>query len=643
MEVSALTETKHDHMYYRFESLLLAIELFTQRFDMEHLSLFSFDFVNEILTLNASALFIRDKDQFILKQKRLYAEIGPYSIADTEQLRQLATFRGHIITKDLDQVLDSRDIEALQIQWIMPLITDDILHGFIVANGNQSGEFTDGDLILSSTVMRLINNSLENSKHLLELQVSNAKLDHKNFNLFAINQSTKVLLSEMSLSRLHETATDIFSEVTTSQVTAFGIVDSLTLKLKITGFRNVLAYTRYFGEFEMRTTSYNGPVVLHIDQDRERLEELFVNYGQFSELEAHYIILIIKNSSIMGMVTLSRPVNDERKYDDSIFELVESLANSAVIAISNAISFEEANRQRINAQNKLRLLQTLNRLVKNINECSTPGELCYFTLKTMQLAFRLKKAFICLRSDQHYVVEESIGLTEHSQTANGHIIHMEDISSFLLEGRMLCDYTNEGVARYLPAETVQWAGSSNCCIIAPLAVANKVALDDDLHPLGFLIILETESSLLEEETLLVETIAGNISPILYQMNITRALQQQIDPAGKQAFLQALKDKIFRSEHYMLPFCLQYKRYDQSPFATPGPAEAELAELRKELWRFSSEEEADWSEEPELYAFDGYLFAFSPSPLRVGGWCEIPVTNGLSSVMTFPYVNLPVCG
>lgn len=633
-----MAATEHDHMYYRFEALLLAIELFTQRFDTEQLSLFSFDFVNEILTLNASALFIRDNNRFVMKQKRLYHDLGEYAIADTEQLRQIATFRGHIITKDLDSILEQKDIEALQVQWIMPLIIDDKLHGFIISSGNQSGEFTDADLVLSSTVMRLINNSLENSLHLVELQNSNKLLDQKNFNLFAINQSTKVLLSEMSLAKLHETATDIFSEVTTSQVTAFGILDPLTLKLKITGFRNVLAYSQFYGEFELRYTQYNGPVVLHIERDQERLRELFVNYEQFHELQTEYVVLIVK-VHIIGMVTLSRPVNDEHKYDESIFALVESLANSAYIAISNAISFEEADRQRKNAQNKLRLLQTLNRMVKNVNECETPEELTYFTLKTMKLAFGLKKGIICFRKDGHYEIAEAVGFEEARQVLGYPILRLEDVGEAFREGRTFCDYTHEGAARVLSAEAAEWIGTSNCLVMSPLAVANKVALNDDPYPLGFLLVLETENHLLEEEAVLIETVAGNISPILHHMSIAKSLQHQMLPDARKGFLKALQEKISLREEYGLPFHLYYKRYEIHPFDLVAPVDQE-----RTFFETGMDGASVYGEGPELFAFDGHMFALTLDPLQTGeGWHEIADTADVGSVLAYDYGRLSPAG
>ena len=54
---------------YRYHAILQAIDFFTQRFNPEQLGYYSFDFVNEMLFLNSSALFIKENDEFILNNK----------------------------------------------------------------------------------------------------------------------------------------------------------------------------------------------------------------------------------------------------------------------------------------------------------------------------------------------------------------------------------------------------------------------------------------------------------------------------------------------------------------------------------------------------------------------------------------------
>ena len=57
------------------------------------------------------------------------------------------------------------------------------------------------------------------------MQNAKSELDEKVFNLFAINQSSKVLLSELDLSVLYNLSIDVFSELTQSALTSFFLYD----------------------------------------------------------------------------------------------------------------------------------------------------------------------------------------------------------------------------------------------------------------------------------------------------------------------------------------------------------------------------------------------------------------------------------
>jgi hypothetical protein len=637
-----------NHTFYRFEGLLLAIEFFTQRFHLEQLAEFSFEFVNEILTLNASALFIRDGERFVMKQKRLFSD-KEYFIPFTGKLRRLVTFHGRTVRSDFTAFFETKDVEHFHMKWAMPLMIDDDLHGFIVSNGKIMGEFIEDDIVMSDTLMRLINNSMENSKHFADLQQSNHKLDQKIFNLFAIHHSTKALLSEVALHRLHEIATDVFSEVSSSQITSFGVVDPITGRLRITGYRNVTSYKQYHGDFELSTSAYNGPVVLHMERDLERIRALFVNWEQLREMEAEYIILIVKDQ-IIGMVTLSPPVND-RVYDESTFELIESLATSTFIAISNAMLFEEVNRQREGAENKLKLLTTLNKLVRNLNECTTREELCYFTLKTLQLSFGVRKALICLREDDRYVIAEMIGWEPGSAAYKDEIgefvdDHEEPVLSeervlqvkgqtiwtlplpewaeACVEGETLADYMVDGAARFFSNEVLQWMGAGNCAVIAPLTVGNRLVMAEDPYPQGFLIVLETSSSLKEEEVLLIDTIAKNISPVLHQMTVTQTVREQYKLDQRRAFLQVLQEHIESWEQYRVDYYLHYQAYREHPFAASLQADGAAAN------------ETEWMGEQVSFSFDGHRFLISSEPFEHVDWLQVPNKYDMQAVLSYSY-------
>jgi hypothetical protein len=612
------------HTFYRFEGLLLAIEFFTQRFHLNQLSEFSFEFVNEILTLNASALFIRDGERFVMRQKRLYAD-KEYFIPYTGKLRRLVTFHGRTVRNDFNAFFEQREVDHFQMKWAMPLMIDDELHGFIVSNGKIMGQFDDEDIVMSDTLMRLINNSMENSQHFADLQQSNHKLDQKIFNLFAIHHSTKALLSEVTLHRLHEIATDVFSEVSSSQITSFGVVDPITGRLRITGYRNVSSYETYHGDFELHTQAYDGPIVLHVERDQERIQALFVSSELLCDLEAEYIILIVKDH-IIGMVTLSRPVND-RVYDESTFELIESLATSTFIAISNAMLFQEVHQQRVSAENKLKLLTTLNRLIRNLNECTTSEELCYFTLKTLQVSFGVRKALICLRSGDQYVVADTIGWEVDLKGRAVMALPLPESLEACMEGETLSDYMADGAARFFSKEVLQWMGSGNCAVLAPLTVGNRLVLAEDPYPKGWLVVLEAASSLTEEEVLLIDTVAKSIAPVLHQMNVTQTVRKQHKPDQRQVFIQSLQQHIESWQQYQIQFFLYYQVYRMPPFA-----DMLQTDQAGDGWDQSNQDEARQT----IFSFDGHRFRISSEPIELPDWLSIPDPYDFQAVLSFDY-------
>jgi hypothetical protein len=70
-------------------------------------------------------------------------------------------------------------------------------------------------------------------------------------------------------------------------------------------------------------------------------------------LKPMYIVLILKNGRVQGFVTLGRTMTGN-EYKKSIFELIESLASSTYIALSNAQYLKQVNDQKKLIQNKLK-------------------------------------------------------------------------------------------------------------------------------------------------------------------------------------------------------------------------------------------------------------------------------------------------
>jgi len=545
-----------DTKLHRYNALLQAIDFFTQKFNINQLSSYAFEFTNDVLSLDSSALFIKMDDSFRLVKVKNYA-LSEYCIEDTPKLQRIATFYGNVMTSGFDTYFDKKDIDAFEIKVIIPLIIKDLLFGFIVTKGNHEDRMDHDDLMMCKALMQLINNSLESSKNLMDLQHTNNQLDQKIFNLFSINHSSRMLLSELDINKLYSLAIDIFSELTSSRITSFGLYDEIKDKIVLRGYKDVFSAHQYQMDFELLDHYYRGyKVVFHYHDDKDLLQSIFKNYDAFKHMDAEYIILIVKDR-VLGFVTISKPVND-RAYDQALFELIESLAASTYISFKNAIYFNEIDRQRRTNQQKLHTLTNLNTLIRNINSCSTIDELCEIAVKTLHYGFGIKKVFIALKEKDHYVIKNYVGfeLSDSMLDINGNWqgIQTDSYVSYL------ADETNI----YLSASLSASIGTSNCLVISPITNGNT-DLGEEQTPLGYVVVLHTPQNLKEEEVLLIETMSNSIAPVVNHLQEIRQIKQEYIVNPKELFMNSLRAKLDNRERYSIDFYIYYKKLVQIPF------------------------------------------------------------------------------
>ncbi|MTH54912.1 hypothetical protein GKZ89_16030 [Bacillus mangrovi] len=492
----------------RYELLLQAIEVFTQRYDKDVLLQFAFDFANQLLKLEKSALFKRKEDQFVLINTEGY-DFRDYTIPSTEKLEGLPLFYGRPLSNGLlGEYFTAGQIRDFAAVHAIPLINDTVLDGLILTDTAISQE----EEITSAILMSLVNASLENNQRLLDFQTVHAELDRKVFSLFVLNQSIKALLSELDISKLYDMATDVFSEISGSRVTGFGTYDPLSHKIQLKGYRNVHSFKRLYAELSLRDTgSCPGLTVINLKQEKEWVASFFEDASALEELEAEYIILIQKER-LLGLVTLSESRLGV-PYDSGTFELIETLASSTYIALNNAQTFEKQEKQKREAESKLGILQMYNRLIRTINSCKTKEELMKLSLSTIELGFGVKKAFFAFQTGEAYQISastdadlagETFTMNEDMQEKIG-----EDIYYDYLSGKLSACFREEWFCRKL--------GESSGLIIAPICITNDFS-EDPVRPYGYLIVTETASSLQEEEILLIDTLTRNITPLIYHMD-----------------------------------------------------------------------------------------------------------------------------
>lgn len=593
---------------YRYEALLQAIDFFTQRFNLDYLSEFAFEFTNEILTLNSSALFLREGNDYILKKKRYYT-YDDYTITGNLNIHDIACLHGNVITSGCHNFFNNEDINAFSMELVIPLIIDDYLFGFIVSDGKSIGSINCSDITIAQSLMRLFNNSLENSKIFADLKSKNKVLDEKIFNLFAINQSVRILLSQIDLQSLYTMSIDIFSEMTGSRVTSIGIYDEKSHCIKIQGYRNISTYTTYYTEFQLYSRKCcQNKIIFNVEEDQEILKAIFVNYEEFKMLDAKYVVLIMKDE-LLGLITLSDSVLPDA-YNCSVFELLETLTNFTYIALSNAILFQKLKEQKELVEKKFTTLSNLNKLVKNINGCETLDELCHLTLHTLRLSFFVKKSFILLKKDVNYGVQNSIGLDSFD-----HDIIINNCWKDALMGDCIYDFQAISPQLFFDDQVVEWLGETNCIVIAPIHIV-KSSLGSESCPMGFLVVVETNECLQDEEVLLIDTISKNISPIIYHMKTMLELKKDYIEDPKAVFLSALKEKIIDFQTYEVEFELYYKKIEQHPFKSTIIPELEGA---------------------DYYKIDNYVFVITYDNLDDYDFDKLPMPNSIEEFLDYDYV------
>lgn len=587
MEVSEMTQIDVKNKLYRHEVLIYAIDFFTQNFESSQIIKYAFEFLNEMLTLHSSALFLKENDRFIMKSEQNY-DIKQYSFRGIDKLNHIALFHGDIVKSSFEEYLTQEEIQAFKPKLIIPLIIRDKMIGFIISNGKAIGEFNTDDYIIASVLMRLVNKSLENASILKELEDKNKELDLQIFNLFFINQTTRTLLSELDIEALYTLSTDIIGEVTCSKITTFGLYDEIRDKIIIKSYRDIFTFQSQYVEFELNKRVYErNNVILHFQKDRDTIKAIFKNWEDFEKLDTEYIVLIVKEK-ILGFVTISTPVND-REYNKLLFELIESLSSTIYISLTNARLFKTINEQKKSMEKKYNVLNKLNKLLKGINNSSDVMELSTRVMKTLNIGFNIEKAFVALKDNNKLCIFKSIGC-DIEDLALERTLAWEEIHN----NEVTYEYTAETSSKYLQEDILEKIGDSNCLIISPIRI-NEFSFDGESNILGYIVVLKTRKSLGLDEVLLIDTISNSVAPIIKQMNLVSEIKEEYKPDKEKILLRKIYQMIENKKRYSIDFKIYYKRIIKKPFE------------RIDFTPFS---------EYEYIYIDNYIFVLSEEELKI---------------------------
>lgn len=540
--------------------LLQAIDFFSQSLHLEQLSYYGFEMVHEMLGLDKACLFIRENRNYVLKYQKNYGTTA-WVIPETASHKKVATLFGRIMTAEQKDYFSQSDLDAFSAKIVIPLIIKDQMVGFIFSNGRKTGAFTEELLVLAGALMQLMNRSYENATNFLELEQKNYELDKKIFNLFFINHCSRTLLAELNLDKIYGICIDIIRELTASSVTAFGLYDETRDRILIKGYQDILTFQSYYGEFQLVPDApVPTRVVYHLEKDREELARFFADVEELKQLKAEHIVMLVKDH-ILGFVSIGKPVSD-RVYDQTLFDLIETIATSIYISVVNAQFFEKIRQQNETILKKFETLEKMNRITRNINSCESLEELCAIAMQSLEIGYGVRKGFLCLYQGDMLQVMGEIRIPHF----NGETFSPGASLQNLGEKGIYYDFSTRDIRQYFPDFEPERHGEANCLVIAPIRI-DRLALGDR-GTLGYLVVFETESALKEEEVLLIDTLSNSIAPIVFQMNETKRIQTAYVENQEQLLLDDLQEKLESRNRYFIDFKVWYKYIPQKSFVKP---------------------------------------------------------------------------
>lgn len=536
---------------FRYNGLMQAIEFFSQKLNFDQIIDAAFDFVNELLTLERSAVFVLQGNSYVLKKLKGH-DSDITIVKNNDNMHNLAVFHGTLLyeREQLEKFFDKTFLDSFGVTTVLPLIIDTSLYGFILIYNKMQGEFGSDDHIIAEALMKLFNNALENYKRYEELQKANKDLDEKIFNLFAINQSSKALLSELSLDVLYNLSVDVFSELTQSAVTGFVLYDERVEKYVLKAFKDI-----FYREADVEvglTLNKLARLDLNkiiIDVSDENDIAYFNNVfkegiGALKPLNPAFIVLLVKNGKILGFVTLAATVTGF-EYKKSMFELIESLASATYLALSNANLFKQVIDQKKIIQGKLEKLISLNNLMKNINSSLKVETLIDLTLKTMDISFDVDKALIALydREKDVFNIAQTLNVDTKVKT-----IKPNDSWKRIFEGDSIYEVKEDAVLQYISGSLRKDIGAAPGVLIAPIYIERI-----EVELIGIIVIFRYKKLPIndEEHLLTFETIAGHVAPVLSNLYTLEEQKRFSLPNYIEMFKRDLKDDINDAVQYEL--------------------------------------------------------------------------------------------
>lgn len=494
----------------QYKKLITVIEFFSQRFSLENMTQYMYDFVLEFFSPTRCVLMTLSSSSSYTVFASHNIEKHPLSFIKEAKHDQLVYFHPGLLDRAfLSDFLDEDIFMVIRPDIGIPIITDKTLYGIIFITTQESLNLDD--LIIAESLMNIYHLALTNLKNYEQLEISKRELDEKIFNLFAMNQASKVLLKEQDPKKLMQLSLSVFSELVQSKRTSIFLKDALDQCYHLIDYTDV--YNRNTKKaLKLKADPVKKNVKTIIDwsdpQEKHHFRQQFSDSVEVLEtFEPEFIVNFVNQNDLVGFVTISERVTGGA-YDSGIFELIESLASSTYIAISNATNYAEVLKNKKLAESKLSRLSTLNRLIKNINCAKSINELADLTLDTLKIIYGFKTSCFVSCDGTDYTV-----LGTRNFSIDMKHIQWEKVIDRLNEGNLIIEHDVARIEMILGEKGVSERIQS--LILVPVFIDG---IEQNL--LGALGLFDVEEGVnaSEENLITLETVANLIAPIFYHLS-----------------------------------------------------------------------------------------------------------------------------
>ncbi len=541
-----------------YEALLRSIEFFSQNLHIDQITQYGFELFKDLIDPKQAVLYMLSDEVFHPVYAHNYKESLP-DITCCSKHSDFAIYNGFILDNKtvMKKYFEGDFLDRLNVTYIMPLISGNRLIGFILFNRKEDPSQLDFTFMIQFN--HLMNFSIEKALKFEEHTRMKSEITKRLFSLSSLSHTTKLLMSELEKSKIHQICIDVIREMTSSSVTAIFTQDTVTGHLATRVYKDIVHFEKKHLSLILTKPDISpSRMVYHVKRDRKKLSLIFENADILDTYPSEYLILLA-GPSISGCITIAAPVGPV-SYDDTLLEQLSIVAGIAQLALTNAEQFDEIHMRKESFKLQNQQLRKLNKAVRTINSSETLEELCESTLNTLQFTFGVETAFLALRSS------DTLGLADYKVTAS---IGLDDAISSApysacftdaLDGSSIHSYTACDLSLYLQPDLVQNITDSNCLIIAPITSSSW-----SFDPEGYLVLLKQNKALTEEQCILVESLCNSIAPAILQLKQLSQLGETHIPCPEKK-LRALFDTYENDKtEFGIDYRVSMKRMPHTPF------------------------------------------------------------------------------